>query len=449
VTFDLGIEGGTIVTPSGREPLNLYVEGEHIAAITAERQPARVVVDASSLYVMPGMVDTHVHLMDPAQTDREDFPKGTAAAARAGVTTVVEHTHAGPVRTPKDLREKCEYLANRSRVDFGLAAHAWPDRLDQIEPVWAAGATCLKAFTCTTHGVPGFDPAHLLELFQHISAVDAICLVHCEEETMTAEAERLLRASGRTDGGTVPAWRNLDAELTALLVTSFLARRTGAHVVAAHVSSPDGLAILERERAAGARLEAECCPQYLTLFEDEVLRHGALRKFTPPARARTEEEQATMWQALMAGRIQLISTDHAPSTLPQKQNATIWDAPFGLPGLDTTLPVLLDAAHRGLVSYEQVVRAYSEAPARIYRLHPRKGWLGRGADADIILVDPHKSWTVTDADIASGAGWSPFSGRTLVGRAVRTYLRGALAVDEGRVMVDPGHGRFIAGPGAR
>src|SRR5207245_7330500 len=130
------------------------------------------------LLVMPGMVDAHVHLMDPADTSREDFPSGTAAAARSGATTVVEHTHARPVISEADLAEKREYLAGRSCVDFALAAHAWPDRLDEVDAVWRAGAAFVKVFTCTTHGVPGFDAAHLRRLFERAAGCGAVCLVH-------------------------------------------------------------------------------------------------------------------------------------------------------------------------------------------------------------------------------------------------------------------------------
>ncbi|WP_284299257.1 amidohydrolase family protein [Homoserinibacter gongjuensis] len=137
--FDLGIEGGTLVTGAGRMPAHLYVSGGRIAAVSAERLEARERVDASGLLVMPGMIDTHVHLMDPGDETREDFPSGTAAAARAGVTTIIEHTHSGAVREVADLQAKVAHLADRSRVDFGLAAHAFPDRIDQVEPSGAPG----------------------------------------------------------------------------------------------------------------------------------------------------------------------------------------------------------------------------------------------------------------------------------------------------------------------
>ncbi|MGH7775688.1 MAG: dihydroorotase, partial [Candidatus Dormibacterales bacterium] len=432
MTHEVGIEGGTLITPRGRRRANVYADGGRITAVTTERRPSRHALDAGGLFVMPGMVDVHVHFMDPSATDREDFPAGSAAAARAGVTTVVEHSHSGPVRTPQDLRQKVDHLSGRSLVDFGLAAHAWPDG-PSVDPVWRAGAAFVKAFTCTTHGVPGHDPAHLEALFSEVAKAGAVCLVHCEEESLTAAAEARLRAEGREDGGVVFEWRNREAELLAATGTALLARATGAHVVIAHASHAEVVAAVGRVRAAGARLGVETCPQYLALLESEVLDEGALRKFTPPARARGEKDLAEMWATLSAGAVDYVSSDHAPSTREQKAAGSIWDVHFGLPGVDTTFSVLLDGAARGLVSYERVVEAYSEAPARLYGLRG-KGRLEPGADADLVVVDPGRAWTVSDDDVLSKAGWSPFSGRTLRGRAVATYLRGIPLVEDGRVL---------------
>jgi dihydroorotase (multifunctional complex type) len=438
--YRLGIEGGEVVTPAGRRRANVYVDDGRIASVGDERHLADDVVDASGLLVLPGMVDVHVHLMDPADTSREDFPTGTAAALRSGVTTIVEHTHARPVIGAADLDEKRQYLAGRSRTDFGLAAHAWPDRLDEVAAVWAAGATFVKAFTCTTHGLPGFDIAHLRRLFELASRCGAVCLLHCEDEDLTREAEHTLRESGRDDGGVIPAWRNRRAELEALGEASSLAAAAGARAVAAHVSSAEALA------AAGGLL-AETCPQYLTLLEEEVLTEGPLRKFTPPARAHTQADLDGMWRAVADGRIDYVASDHAPSTLAQKRSGSIWDVHFGLPGLDTTFAVLLDAAAGGRLSYERVTEVYAQRPAQLYGLWPAKGNLGVGADGDLVLVDPHEHWRVRNEDVVSKAGWSPFAGRTFVGRTVRTYLRGELAAESGRVIAEPGYGRFLAGAG--
>jgi allantoinase len=444
----LGIEGGTLVTSTGRSRSHVYVADSRIAAVSAARQPARECVDAGGLLVLPGMVDAHVHLMDPAEPDREDFPTGTAAAAAAGVTTIVEHTHAGPVRTATELEEKRAYLETRARVDFALAAHAWPDQLEEIEPLWRAGVAFLKVFTCTTHGVPGFDTASLLELLRRAAAVDAVCLVHCEDEAITGMAERRLRATGEEGPDVVPKWRSREGEHAAVAVVAALASATGARVVIAHASHSAIVALARRTRMEGANLAVETCPQYLLLREDEILEHGPLRKFTPPARAQSDADLVSMWEAVADGRVDYVASDHAPSTLAQKRAGSIWDAPFGLPGLDTTLSVLLDGAHAGRVPYERVAAVYAEAPARQYGLYPRKGTVEVGADADLVLLDPDAAWTVRDEDIRSKAGWSPFAGRTLRGRAVHTYLRGSRVAAEGNVLAEPGTGRFLSGPGA-
>jgi dihydroorotase (multifunctional complex type) len=446
VTADLGIENGLVISPRGRRRANLYVSGGRVSAVTHETMPARQTVDASDLMVMPGMIDAHVHFMDPSSVDREDFPAGSEAAARAGVTTVIEHSHSGPVRTPAELREKIDHLTNRSHVDFSLAAHCWPDAIEQIGPVWLAGAAFLKLFTCTTHGVPGLDPGHLHAALEQIAAYSAVALVHCEEESLAALAEKRLRAEGRVDGGVIPEWRNRESELAAVEMTLLMARLTGAKVVIAHASHGKVVSLAEAARAGGASVWVETCPQYLTLMESEVVEQGVFRKFTPPARARCAADLDAMWDALASGRIDYISTDHAPSTRDQKEAGSIWDVHFGLPGIDTTSSVLLDAAATGRIAYERVVEAYSELPARIYGL-PRKGRLVPSADADLVLVDPAREWTVQDSDIVSKAGWSPFSGRRFRGGPVATFLRGMKIAEDGQVSSIPGTGRFLPGPG--
>lgn len=431
-------KGATLVSAGGEHRRDVAIAEGRVAAV-GDLEPTGTVVDASGLLVLPGMVDTHVHLMDPGETEREDFVAGTRAAAARGVTTIVEHTHSHPIRSTADLSEKRDHLTGRANVDYGLAAHVWPDRIHEIEALADTGVAFFKIFTCTTHGVPGLDTAEMSDALTAVAGARSRCLVHNEDESLTLDAERRLREAGRLDPGLLTEWRSREAELTAVTATAAIVLRTGAAATFAHVSSPAVLDVIDDFRRLGADIASEACPQYFALDEAEVMESGALRKFTPPARIRNDDERSAMWAAVRAGRFSHFSTDHAPSTLAQKR-ADFWEAPFGLPGLDTTLPFLIDAALGGRISMSDVVRLYATAPALRYGL--AKGVIEVGADADLVLVDPEGSWTVANQDIISKAGWSPYAGRTFLGKVVATYLRGEEIARDGRCH-DLRTGRFI------
>lgn len=446
MTISTLVHGGIVVSGSGQVRADLRIVDGRVEAVGLDLLAADRRIDATDLLIFPGGVDTHVHLMEPGDPSREDFPSGTAAAASRGVTTIIEHTHGHPIRAVGDLFEKQSHLGGRSNVDYALAAHSWPDQVDQVAGLWREGVAFFKIFTCTTHGVPGHDASNMLAALRAIADVNASTLIHCEDESITEAAEKALKESGRTDNGILIEWRSREAELAATAATASLVAVTGAHATIAHVSSPAVAAVVADARRRGGDLAAEACPQYFSLREDEVHDHGALRKFTPPARLQSNEDEAEMWELVRSGVYTHFSTDHAPSTKDQK-TGDIWVSPFGLPGLDTTFPFLIDAALTGKIELPDVARLYSEAPAKRYRLHPRKGSLDVGSDGDFVLVDPAGSWTVADSDLHSKAGWSPFTGRELRGRMIATYLRGEEIAADG-VSHQLRSGSFVPGPGA-
>ena len=440
MTYDCEITGATILTPGGRLQGTIAIRDGRIAALLDQPSGAAHTINATGLVALPGMVDQHVHFMDPGPTEREDFITGSRAAAVGGITTVVEHTHSNPVLRADDLRAKAAHLATRSLVDFGLAAHVFPETIEQVPDLWAAGAAFLKAFTCTTHGVPALLPDDLLRLFRLLAAHDARALVHCEDEFITEDNEERLHAALRNDYGIVVEWRSPEAELVAVNTVALLARLTGARITVAHVSQPGVIDLVRREQALGAALTIESCPQYFILTAADVREHGPTRKFTPPARE--EPAQEAMWQRLARGEIDLLSTDHAPSTLAQKFESDIWGCHFGLPGVETTLPLLLTAVNDGRLTLEQLVRLYSETPARLLGF-TRKGSIRVGADADIVLVDLARERVLRNEDILSKAGWTPYAGMRVKGEPVMTLVRGVVVAENGRLAAEPGTGRFV------
>ena len=440
--FDYEIANATLLEPKGRYRGTIAISGERVVGILEEPSGnAARTIDAEGLVALPGMVDQHVHFMDPGDNAREDFIRGSSAAAVGGVTTVVEHTHSNPVLTAEDLREKREYLKDRSVIDFGLMAHVFPDTIKHVPDLWEDGVAIFKAFTCTTHGVPGLLPDDLLRLFRSLFEAGARGLVHCEDEFITEDNEERLHAALRKDYGVIPEWRSTEAELVAVNTVALLARLTGANITVAHASQPEVIDLVRRERELGATLSIESCPQYFYINSDEVREYGPTRKFTPPARDAPAGE--LMWKRLARGQIDLISTDHAPSTLDQKFASDIWGCPFGLPGVETTLTMLLDAVAEGKLTLQRLVQTYSEAPARLLGLYPRKGALRIGSDADVVLVDTEQEHVLSNDNIVSKAGWTPFDGRRVKGQAVMTMLRGQVVAENGKVTAEPGGGRFV------
>lgn len=451
MSVDLIVRDAVIVSPEGRTRGDLLVSDGRVAGIVAPGAgEGREEIDASGLHLLPGGIDPHVHMQDPGLTEREDFMTGTGAAAVGGTTTVVEHHRSLPFVMNADiLRDKADYLSERGLIDYALFGGLEPDNVDQLRPMWEAGAAAFKAFTCNLHGAAAVLPDTMLEGFREIAVFDGVCLVHAEDEHITQANEDRLKAAGRKDYRVVPEWRTREVERVAVGTTALLARMTGCRVIIAHASHPDVCDLVNQERERGAKLWVESCPQYFYLTEDEIDEWGPWHKFTPPARDRASADE--MWDRLEAGHIDMVTADHAPATKEDKSQGEedIWDCSFGLPGVETVLPLMLTGVNEGRVSLERVVAARSQLPAQVYGLWPRKGHLGIGADADFVLVDMEAEKTLKDEDVVSKVGWTPYAGRKVKGVPVMTFVRGRLIARDGEPVVEPGWGEFIPGPGAR
>jgi dihydroorotase (multifunctional complex type) len=442
---DTAIVNGLLVDSQNIYPGVIYIRGGKIVGITEtlEGRPPEV-IDARGLHILPGAIDGHVHMMDPGYTEREDFPTGTKAAARGGVTTVIDHHRTEPqVFSAKELLGKKEYLRTRSVVDFGLLGGLNLRNLQNLREMWEAGALGFKGFTCELHEADALLSGNLMDILQEIRKFNGIALFHCEDDSLLKKAEERLRKQGRKDPLSVSEWRSPEAEELAVRTLLFAARKTGARVAVAHTSLPSLVLEQAAARAQGFPIYTETCAQYLYVTEEDLKAKGPFLKFTPPPRKKEEVEK--MRWCLAQGLIDMVNSDHCPYPYADKEAGAkdIWLAPFGIPGVETATLILLDLVSRGLLTLPQVAHLRSERPAMIYGLTGQKGALRVGCDADLFGVDLKRKVVFDNARVISKCGWTPYHGREVQGDVVLTMVRGKVVMEGGKVTGEPGWGRFV------
>jgi dihydroorotase len=442
-TFDLVVRNGLVATRRGLQPWTVCVSGGRIVAVVEAGEPVAAAeeLDASGLWVLPGVIDAHVHLREPGMTHKEDFSTGTAAAARGGVTTIADMPNTlPPTTTGERYREKLALVAPRARVDFALWAGASdPAELDAFAELGAIGVKVYMTEPSQGSQYPAElgirDDGHLYDVLARA--------VHLATPSIEARLRRTW--AGRPLGALVDeiAGESRLDKLVAADRLLRLARATGARVHVAHVPAPV-VPLLIRARAAGVRVTSE---SFAPFMSTELLPIAGVLGFD---RYRRPDEVELLWKALGRGDVELIATDHAPHTLEEKRrgDVDVLDCASGYPELETFVPMLVDAVHAGRISVERLVAVISAMPARLLRLDDRKGAIEPGLDADLTLVDPDSRWVIRGAELATRCRWTPFEGREVRGRVVATLLRGTLAMKDGEVLAAEGDGRYLTPAGA-
>ncbi|MFQ5915337.1 MAG: dihydroorotase family protein [Nitrospinota bacterium] len=447
---ELALINCQIVTPHFTYPAVLYLRQGKIAKIAdrLQERPARV-LDMGGRYVMPGFIDSHVHMMDPGYPECEDFLAGTRAAARAGVTTILDvPRHIPPVDSAKRVREQRKYLADRALVNYGVFAAVFPSNLDSVEAMWRAGAVGLKVFTVEIHKSPPLTPGDLMKLFRLVSDFNGAVLLHAEDDSLVKANETRLRASGRRDPMVHAEMHSPEAQVLAVDMVCSVAELSlggGARLVFAHLSDPVCLRRVARARGKGVPIFAETMPHYLYLTYDDLRERGPWVKFAPTVRS--AQTVAEMWRCLARGLVHLVSTDHAPqpARLIRPGKEDIWKSPLVTgSNIEVGSRLMLHAVNEGKISLHHVAQVMSAGPAQIYGLYPRKGAIEVGADADLVVVDLEREETIQSGGVLSKGGWTMYDGRILKGAPVMTLVRGRVVYEEGKVTGEPGWGRCVA-----
>lgn len=443
---DLVIRSRRVVTTAGVAPASIHIRDGLIDSISSfdDLGDTPRIVDCGEHVVMPGLVDSHVHVNEPGRTEWEGFETATRAAAAGGVTTIVDMplNSIPPTTTVRHLEEKIAALEGKCHVDVGLWGGAVPGNAGELRPMLVAGALGFKAFLVDS-GVEEFPHVNAPELQSAMTTLrgtDAPLLVHAE----LAGPIEAARPSGPSDSylqylhSRPPA-----AEVEAIELVARLCKATGARAHIVHLSAYEGLDIIRRARDAGLRLSAETTPHYLHL-EASTIPDGATEfKCAPPIR--DEANRQKLWDGLSEGVIEMVVSDHSPCTpeLKQRERGDFAAAWGGIASVQFLLPVVWSEANERGHDLRSLSRWLSEGPARLSGLDDRKGKLAPGYDADLVVWSPEESFAVRADSIHHRHKLTPYLREQLYGVVKQTWLRGMRVYADGQFATAAG--RWIKG----
>ena len=414
-----------VLLPEGEQAAAVHSEGGRITAITAfDDVPSTAVTLADDEVLLPGLVDSHVHVNEPGRTEWEGFASATRAAIAGGVTTIVDMPlNSIPATTTVEaLHVKRAVAEGQVAADVAFWGGAVPGNLDQLRPLHEAGVVGFKCFLIDS-GVPEFPPLDQVGLraaLAELAGVDGLLIAHAEDAEVIAAAPE---PSGRSYAGYL-ASRPGAAEESAIADLVAAARETGARVHVVHLADGDALPILRKARADGVRITVETCPHYLTFAAEDVPDGATSFKCCPPIREAAHRE--ALWTALAETDIDLVVSDHSPCTADLKRldSGDFGAAWGGIASLQVALPVVWSGARARGLPLGDVVRWMSAAPAELAGL-PTKGAIAVGRDADLVAFAPDETFSVGDLQHRNPV--TPYAGRELSGVVRRTWLRGAPA----------------------
>lgn len=447
--LDLAIVGGSAVTPGKLAPADIGISGGRIITIAApgRLEPASRTIDASGMLVLPGAVDPHTHLdarMHGAHS-ADDFHSGTVAAAAGGVTTIVDYAfqrHGGPLT--EAIRNWKEKAHDRAIIDYAFHVAVLDPSEAAVEDLPRAvdrGCPSFKVFMMRRFEERARD---FLKVFAAAAQNGGLMTIHAEDENIINFCTQRLIDEGKTATRYFPDSRPAISEAAAVTRALGMAELTGAATYFVHLSTGAALDEIRRARDAGRTVLAETRPIYLYLTE-ELLRQPDGERFVgqPPLRAAADRD--ALWKGLADGTIDVVATDHCSWTLKDKRaSGTFTHLIPGMANLETLVPMLYsEGVLSGRISIERMVDLVATNPARIFGLYPRKGVIARGADADLVIFDPHQTVVVHQPDMHSGSDYDPFEGVEVRGWPRTTISRGEVIVERRKPRAAPGRGRFV------
>ncbi len=442
--FDLIIRGGTVVRPDGASKLDLGIkDGEITALANTVFGSTDADLDATDFHLLPGLIDPDVHFNEPGRTHWEGFDAGSRALAAGGYTGFFDMPlyATPPVLDKSGFLAKWNFAKASSLLDFGLWGGLTPDSLDNLQELSECGVIGFKAYMCSS-GIIEFataDDGTLYEGMRRAFDLEQIVAVHAENDSMTGRLARRAVAEGRLSARDYLESRPVIAELEAIQRAILFAWETDCSLHICHVSTARGAAMVADAKAQGLNISCETCPHYLILTEADQERLQALAKCAPPLRSAAD--QAALWEQIGSGGIDMIASDHSAAPPEVKfHGGNLFSAWAGIAGCQSTLPLMLtasaDASHP--MPIEKLADLLSTNVARRFRIHPAKGEIALGADADVVIVKLGEESVIReDGLFYRYPAHSPYLGRQIYGHVSRTILRGQTIYKDGRIVAKP------------
>ncbi|MCD6229424.1 MAG: dihydroorotase [Candidatus Diapherotrites archaeon] len=439
--MSLAILGCSIVENQRLVEKNVFVREGKIYEITpssdiSNKRDFDIIIDGRKKVLLPGVIDAHVHFRVPGGEHKEDWTTGSCAAASGGVTTVLDMPNTSPPTTTVDrLNEKRIIASNKSIIDFGFHFGAEFGNANEIEK--ARNIASIKIFMGSSTGnLLIDDDAELYSIFELAEKHDLLCTVHAENERLIKLFSDQAKFNGKTSPTIHPLIRNNLCAAEAVSKAELFSRFVGNRLHVCHVSTKEELDFIKlgKKLQREGRLSAEATMHHLLLSSAAMLKSGNYAKMNPPLRSK--EDISALWSSLREGVIDIIASDHAPHTREEKDKP-YWQAPAGVPGVETNLPLLLNEVNRKTLSFEDLINFTSKNPAKIYRIK-NKGEMKRGYDADFALVDMDIEQILSSSNVKTKCGWTPFNGITVQGAVEKTIVRGKIVFDKGEFFLNKG-----------
>jgi allantoinase len=446
---DLYLKNGKVVTQDAVVSGGVVVQdGKTVQVVAGEVElAARQVIDVAGKYILPGVVDAHVHFNQPGRDHWEGYRTGSMAAAAGGVTTVLEMPlNATPPTTNLEmLNKKRQVVMSESVVDYGQWGGLVDNNLADLDDLNLHGVIGYKAFMSNS-GVD-FERVNDDVLYAGLTCMSKlgnVIGVHAENEFVTAYLSKQMRESGRTDRASWYEARPPEQELEAIQRACYWAKVTGGNLHVVHVTIPEGIRHIAQARREGAHVTAETCPHYLFFDEKDFERIGPAAKCAPPLRSREKVE--ALWECVFEGIVDTIGSDHSPCNWEEKEKGmrNIWKAWGGISGIQTMLPALLtEGVHNRGLGLPALMKLLATNPARVFGVYPQKGAIQPGSDADLVVVDLDQEWTLTADQLFYKNKHSAYIGYSFKGAVERTMVRGETVYLAGEFKVQPGYGKLV------